>query len=98
MSPGDFHHAYVHVGGSKGRFRSDVRKKFLSQRAVRRRHCCPESCGAPSLELLKARLDGAMGSLSWWGQPAHGRGWGSKFSFNVSHSMLLWLWFFEQSG
>ena len=29
---------------------------------------------APSLEGLKARLDGALGSLSWWGQPAHGRG------------------------
>jgi len=24
------------------------------------------SCGAPSLEVLKARLDGALGSLSWW--------------------------------
>ena len=25
------------------------------------------SCGAPSLEALEARLDGALGSLSWWG-------------------------------
>ena len=25
------------------------------------------SCGAPSLEALKARLDGALGSLSWSG-------------------------------
>ena len=25
------------------------------------------SCGAPSLEALKARLDGALGSLSWCG-------------------------------
>ena len=24
-------------------------------------------CGAPSLEALKARLDGALDSLSWWG-------------------------------
>jgi len=24
------------------------------------------SCGAPSLQALKARLDGALGSLSWW--------------------------------
>jgi len=23
--------------------------------------------GAPSLEVPKARLDGALGSLSWWG-------------------------------
>jgi len=24
--------------------------------------------------VLKARLDGALGSLSWWGHPARGRG------------------------
>jgi len=35
---------------------------------------CPEGCGSPSLEVLKARLDGALSSLSWWGHPAHGRG------------------------
>jgi len=29
--------------------------------------------GAPSLEVLKARLDGALSSLSWWGatSPQH---------------------------
>jgi len=32
------------------------------------------SCGAPSLEVLKATLDGTLGSLSWW-VPNHGRGW-----------------------
>jgi len=26
-----------------------------------------EAVGAPSLEVLKARLDGALGSLMWWG-------------------------------
>jgi len=36
-------------------------------RAVRRVTAPPRSCGAPSLEVLKARLDGALGSLSWWG-------------------------------
>ena len=41
----------------------DVSKKFFNQRAVRPWHSCPESCGAPSLEVLKARLDGALGSL-----------------------------------
>jgi len=30
--------------------------------------------GTPSLEVLKARLDGALGSLRWWGQSAQGRG------------------------
>ena len=37
------------------------------------------SCGAPSLQALKARLDGALGSLSWWWQPCPrygvGAGW-----------------------
>ena len=33
-----------------------------------------EAVGAPSLEVLKARLDGALGSLSWWRHPAHRRG------------------------
>lgn len=28
----------------------------------------------PSLEVPKAILDGVLGSLSWWGQPAHGTG------------------------
>jgi len=41
---------------------------------VRQWHGCPELwCPIPGG--LKARLDGALGSLSWWGQPAHGRGW-----------------------
>ena len=28
-----------------------------------------EAVGAPSLEQLKARLDRALSSLSWWGEP-----------------------------
>jgi len=44
------------------RFKSDVRKKFFTQRAVRPWHCCPES--APSLKTFKARLDGALTNLS----------------------------------
>lgn len=35
--------------------------------------------GAPSLEVLKAGLDGALGSLSWWGaalpMAGDGAGW-----------------------
>jgi len=34
-----------------------------------------EAVGAPSLEVPKARLDGALCSLVWWGQPAHSQGW-----------------------
>jgi len=42
--------------------------------------------GAPSLEELKARLDGAPGSLSWWGEALPtAQGWGSV-SFDVPSS------------
>jgi len=37
----------------------------IAQRAV----------GALFLEVPKARLDGALCSLVWWGQPAHSQGW-----------------------
>jgi len=33
-----------------------------------------ETVGAPSLEVLLARLDGALGSLSWWGAALQGVG------------------------
>ena len=48
----------------EGRFRLDGRRKFFPQQAVRHLH---RLLRAPSLEALKARLDGALGSLSWWG-------------------------------
>jgi len=41
---------------------------------VRPWHRLPrEAVGAPSLEALKARLDGALGRLSCWGQPVYCR-------------------------
>ena len=46
----------------EGRFRLVARKKFVTQRVVRPWHFCPESCGAPSPEVLKARWDGVLGS------------------------------------
>ena len=63
-------------GGLKGRkFRLYVRKKFFTLRAVSHWNRLPkEIVGAPSLEVPKA-MDGALGSLSWLGHPAHGRGW-----------------------
>lgn len=53
----------------EGRFRSDVRGKFFTLRVVRCWNSCPERLWMPrpSLEVLKARLDGALGSLSCWG-------------------------------
>ncbi|KFZ57789.1 hypothetical protein N321_11294, partial [Antrostomus carolinensis] len=47
-----------------GRFRSDIRKKFFTVRVVRIWHRLPkEVVDAPSLEVLKARLDEALSNL-----------------------------------
>ena len=48
----------------EGRFRLDMRKKFFTMRVVRHWHRLPrEAVNAPSLEVFKARLDGALGNL-----------------------------------
>ncbi|KFU84157.1 hypothetical protein M959_01768, partial [Chaetura pelagica] len=48
----------------EGRFSLDIRKKFFSVRVVRHWHRLPrEVVDAPSLEVFKARLDGALSNL-----------------------------------
>ncbi|GAB0177138.1 hypothetical protein GRJ2_000179000 [Grus japonensis] len=48
----------------EGRFRLDVRKKFFTVRVLRPWNRLPrEVVDAPSLEVFKARLDGALGNL-----------------------------------
>ena len=51
----------------KARFRLDRRKKVFTVRVVRPWPRFPrEAVAAPSLELFKARLDGAWSTLGWW--------------------------------
>ncbi|KFO78654.1 hypothetical protein N303_04544, partial [Cuculus canorus] len=48
----------------RGRFRLDIRRNFFTMRVVRHWHRLPrEAVDAPSPEVFKARLDGALGSL-----------------------------------
>ena len=48
----------------KGRFRLDIRKKFLTVRVVKDWNRLPrEVVEAPSLKTFKARLDGALSNL-----------------------------------
>ena len=53
----------------EGRLRLDVRGKLLTERVGRCWNSCPERlwmpCPSLILEVLKARLDGALGSLGW---------------------------------
>ncbi|KFM09169.1 hypothetical protein AS27_11443, partial [Aptenodytes forsteri] len=48
----------------EGRFTLDIRKKFFTMRVVRHWSRLPrEVVDAPSLEVFKARLDGALSNL-----------------------------------
>ena len=48
------------------RFRLDVRGKFFTESSEVLEQLPREVVDAPSLEVFKARLDGALGSLAWY--------------------------------
>jgi len=78
----------------EGRFRLDIRKKFCTMRAVRSWHRLPrEAVAAPSLEVFKARLDGALSNLAEWKVSLlMAGGWNQmifKVPSNPYHSMIL---------
>ncbi|KAK4824072.1 hypothetical protein QYF61_010583, partial [Mycteria americana] len=51
----------------EGRFRLDIRKKFFTGRVMRHWNRLPrEVVDAPSLQVFKARLHGALSNLIWW--------------------------------
>ncbi|KFQ99637.1 hypothetical protein N306_04422, partial [Opisthocomus hoazin] len=48
----------------EGRCRLDIRKKFFTMRVVKHWNRLPrEAVASPSLEMFKARLDGALSNL-----------------------------------
>ena len=79
----------------EGRFRLDIKKKFFTMKVVRHWHRLPrEAVGAPSLEVFKVRLDGALATWSSSERcQLHGRGeWtrlSLKFPSNQNHSMMF---------
>jgi len=63
----------------EGRFRLDVRKEFFTQRGLRCWNRLPrEAVDAPSLEVLKARLNGTLGSLIRRGPTSPWQGVGNR--------------------
>ncbi|KFP19612.1 hypothetical protein Z169_06035, partial [Egretta garzetta] len=49
---------------TQGRFRLDIRKKFFTMKVVKHWNRLPrEVVEAPSLEIFKTRLDGALSNL-----------------------------------
>ena len=76
------------------KFRLDVKREFCTEQAVRHWHCCPESCGAPSLEVLKAGLDGPWAAWAGGGnQPMAGVGAGWALR-PLPTKAILWLYDF----
>jgi len=79
---------------NKVRFRLHIRRKFFIMWLVRHWNRLPrEAVPAPSLEVFKARLDGALSNLVWWKVSLAMVGGWNWMTFEVpcnpNHSMFL---------
>uniref|UniRef100_A0A803W0L9 Acrosin n=1 Tax=Ficedula albicollis TaxID=59894 RepID=A0A803W0L9_FICAL len=75
----------------ESRFGIDMRKKFWTVREVRHRHGLPrEAMAAPSLEMFKAQLDGALSSQVWceMSLPVAGVGTGWSLGSTLTQTIL----------
>jgi len=60
----------------EGRFRLGIRKNFFTMRVVKHCNRLPrEAVAACSLEVWKAKLDGALSNLAWWKMSLIMAGW-----------------------
>ena len=75
----------------EGSFRLDVRKNSLLRVVKPLHRLLREAMGAPFLEMLKARLEGALGSLIWWVAGSCNR-LGFKVPSNLRHSVAFWIY------
>ena len=86
----------------EGKFRFVVRKTFFTQSSIKCWHGLPrEVVDALPLKAFKARLDGTLGNLPWWGAalPMAG-GWNCvivNVSSNLSYSVLYGALVFQMS-
>ena len=94
----DFLHGQIAIGQGRmtlnleeGRFKLDIRQKFFSHSVAKHwSELHREVVDAPSPEVLKARLDGALGSLSQWRTTSPWQGvMIFKVLSNLSHSVIL---------
>ena len=75
----------------EGRFRLDTGRQVFTQRAVRHWHSCPESCGAPSLE-VQGQVGWGPGQPELVGDSPAAWGWncvGYKVPSSLGHSAVL---------
>ena len=77
---------------NEGKFWLDVRKKFFTLWAVRPWHCCPEGCGAPSLDDAQSQVGRALGQPELVGATSPWQGVGAEWALRLPPTQTI-LWF-----